>query len=67
MEIVLNRRLAPGGPKIRVRRKAGQGVAEPGLGNSCEPFLSGATEDEIEFLRLRFAEAADRAHHTRSA
>ncbi len=59
MEIVLNRRLAPGRPKRFefVEREPDQPQEEPGLKEFlCEPSLSAdATEEEIEFLKkLRF-------------
>ncbi len=55
MEIVLNRRLAPGHPKKFefVEREPDQPEEEPGLQEFlCDPSLSGdATEEEIEFLK----------------
>ncbi len=59
MEIVLNRRLAPGDPKKFefVEREPGQPEEEPGVKEFLrDPSLSGdATEEEIEFLKkLRF-------------
>ncbi len=59
MEVVLNRRLAPGHPKKFefVERESDQPEEEPGLKEFLrDPSLSGdATEEEIKFLkRLRF-------------
>ena len=58
MEIVLNRRLAPGSPKKFefVEREPDQPEEEPGLKEFLrDPSLSDATEQEIEFLKkLRF-------------
>jgi transcriptional regulator with XRE-family HTH domain len=60
MEIVLNRRLAPGNPKkFEFVEKEEERPSEEGLGMKRflrDPFLSGdASEEEIEFLkRLRF-------------